>query len=63
MLYPAFIEVDTDGSTSGWFPDVSDCYFAGDTLEEAWEDAKSAIEVHFELLTQNESELPTARTM
>ncbi|WP_434524343.1 type II toxin-antitoxin system HicB family antitoxin [Photorhabdus asymbiotica] len=63
MLYPAFIEVDTDGSASGWFPNVPGCYFAGDTLEETWQDAKSAIEVHFELLTQNESELPKARTM
>ncbi|WP_323837796.1 type II toxin-antitoxin system HicB family antitoxin [Photorhabdus africana] len=63
MLYPAFIEVDTDGSASGWFPDVAGCYFAGNTLEEAWQDAKNAIEVHFELLTQNESELPKARTM
>ncbi|AXG43572.1 MULTISPECIES: type II toxin-antitoxin system HicB family antitoxin [Photorhabdus] len=30
-----------------WFSDVLGCYFAGDTLEEVWQDAKSAIEVHF----------------
>ncbi|WP_229001475.1 type II toxin-antitoxin system HicB family antitoxin [Photorhabdus aegyptia] len=29
------------------FSDLPGCYFTGDTLEEAWQDAKSAIEIHF----------------
>jgi predicted RNase H-like HicB family nuclease len=59
MLYPAFIEVDTDGTASGWFPDVPGCTFAGDTIEDAFIDARSAIEAHFELLSEKEREIPT----
>ena len=62
MLYPAFIEYDSDGSASGWFPDVPGCYFAGDTLEEAHADAKSAIDAHFELLSEKGQEIPSARS-
>lgn len=59
MLYPAFVEVDTDGTASGWFPDVPGCTFAGDTIEDAFIDARSAIEAHFELLSEKEREIPT----
>ncbi|OTA18337.1 phage-like protein [Xenorhabdus vietnamensis] len=58
MLYPAFIEIDQDGSASGWFPDVAGCIFAGDTLEEAYADAQSAINAHFELMKEQNLEFP-----
>lgn len=61
MLYPAFVEVDTDGTASGWFPDVPGCIFAGDTVEDAYNDARSAIDAHFELLKQQELEIPAPR--
>jgi predicted RNase H-like HicB family nuclease len=63
MHYPAFIEVDKDGSASGWFPDVDGCIFAGDTIEDAIADARSAIDAHFEALAENGAELPAPHPM
>lgn len=63
MHYPAFIEIDTDGSASGWFPDVNGCIFAGDTIEETIADAQSAIDAHFEALVENGMEIPAPRKM
>lgn len=60
MFYPAYIHQDEDGSASGSFPDVPGCYFAGDTLEEAISDASSAIDAHFELLSEKGIEIPTS---
>ncbi|CAI6197990.1 hypothetical protein DJICPGNB_17945 [Escherichia coli] len=40
MFYPAYIQSDPDGSSSGLFPDVPGCYFAGDTLDYAFQDAE-----------------------
>lgn len=54
MLYPAFIEFDGAYSASGWFPDIDGCIFAGENVEEAYADAKSAIDAHFELLSEND---------
>lgn len=58
MLYPAFIEIDHDGSASGWFPDIEGCTFAGDNIEDAYTDAKSALDAHFELLSEKGFEIP-----
>lgn len=58
MLYLAFIEVDKDGSASGWFPDVPGCTFAGDTPQEAYIEAKSALDAHFELLAEKCLDIP-----
>ncbi|CCJ79036.1 type II toxin-antitoxin system HicB family antitoxin [Cronobacter muytjensii] len=63
MHYPAFIEIDKDGSASGWFPDVDGCIFAGDTVEEAIADARSAIDAHFEALAENDMAIPNAGKM
>lgn len=62
MLYPAFIEFDSDGSASGWFPDVDGCIFAGASVEEAHADAKTAIDAHFELLSEKALEIPTPKS-
>lgn len=58
MHYPAFIEIDKDGTASGWFPDVDGCIFAGDTVEETIADAQSAIDAHFEVLAENDMPIP-----
>ncbi|MDR0805964.1 MAG: type II toxin-antitoxin system HicB family antitoxin [Enterobacteriaceae bacterium] len=63
MLYPAFIETDTDGTASGWFPDVAGCIFAGDTIEDAFTDAKSAINAHFELLSEKNADIPLSHAI
>ena len=58
MFYPAYIHSDPDGSASGFFPDVPGCYFAGDTLDYAFQDARSALVAHFETLCEMNEELP-----
>ena len=63
MLYPAFIEIDTDGTASGWFPDVDGCIFAGKDFDEAYADAASAIRSHFEALAENELKIPAPKPM
>ncbi|VYU11830.1 type II toxin-antitoxin system HicB family antitoxin [Metakosakonia massiliensis] len=60
MFYPAYIHSDADGSASGFFPDVAGCFFAGDNLNEAFEDARSALTFHFETLCELGETLPTA---
>lgn len=58
MFYPAYIHSDSDGSASGFFPDVPGCYFAGDSLDEAFQDARSALTAHFETLCEMNQEIP-----
>lgn len=58
MFYPAYIHADPDGSASGFFPDVPGCFFAGDTLDDAFRDAKEALTAHFELLCETQETLP-----
>jgi predicted RNase H-like HicB family nuclease len=57
MFYPAYIHSDSDGSASGFFPDVPGCFFAGDSLDDAFQDAREALTAHFEALFEVE-ELP-----
>lgn len=58
MFYPAYIHSDPDGSASGFSPDVPCRYFAGDTLDNAFRDARSALVAHFETLCEMNEELP-----
>lgn len=55
-----FAESDADGSTSGFFPDVPGCFFAGDSLNEAFKDAQGALTAHFETLCELGQVLPAA---
>jgi predicted RNase H-like HicB family nuclease len=58
MFYPAYIHSDADGSASGFFPDVPGCYFAGDSLDDAFQDARGALTAHFETLCEMQEEIP-----
>lgn len=58
MFYSAYIHADPDGSASGFFPDVPGCFFAGDTLDDVFRDAKEALTAHFELLCETQETLP-----
>lgn len=58
MFYPAYIHSDSDGSASGFFPDVPGCFFAGDSLDDAFQDAREALTIHLEALFEAEEELP-----
>lgn len=57
-LYPAYIEIDSNESGSGWFKDVPGCIFAGDTLAGIFEDAQQALIAHFESLADSGQEIP-----
>lgn len=53
MLYPVAIETGSESSAFGVvFPDVPSCFSAGDTLDEALANAKEALELHFEALSE-----------
>ena len=58
MFYPAYIHSDPDGSASGFFPDVPGCFFAGDSLDDAFQDARDALTAHFEALFEMDVALP-----
>lgn len=58
MFYPAYIHTDPDGSASGFFPDVPGCFFAGHSLDDAFQDAREALTAHFETLYEMEENFP-----
>ena len=58
MFYPAYIHSDSDGSASGFFPDVPGCFFAGDSLDDAFQDARDALTAHFEAPVEMDEALP-----
>ena len=58
MLYPIAIETgDSKHAYGVVFPDIPNCFSAGDTLEEALSNAKEAVEMYLEQLAERE-ELP-----
>lgn len=63
MFYPSYIHSDPDGSASGFFPDVPGCYFAGDTLDKTFEDAKKALDAHFEYLSEDNQPIPRPQSV
>lgn len=59
MLYPIAIELgDDDGAYGVVVPDIQGCFSAGDTMEEALENAKEAITNHIEILVENGEKIP-----
>ena len=44
-------------------PDLPGCFSAGDTLEEAFDNAAAAIEVHCELLAEDGHDMPQPKPM
>lgn len=64
MKYPVAIEPGDDHTSFGVaVPDVPSCYSAGDTLDEALENVKEAIELHFEALADMGELPPLASTI
>jgi predicted RNase H-like HicB family nuclease len=56
MQYPIFIHKDKNSAYGVIVPDLPRCFSAGDTIEEAIQNAHEAIECHLEgLLLDNES--------
>ncbi|WP_334472576.1 type II toxin-antitoxin system HicB family antitoxin [Arsenophonus sp. PmNCSU2021_1] len=62
MLYP--IAIDKANSSFGVrVPDIQGCFSGGETLSDAVESAKEAIEAHLELLLQEKESLPIANSI
>jgi predicted RNase H-like HicB family nuclease len=58
------IEAATKTSAFGVaVPDLPGCFSAGDTVEEAFDNAREAIEAHCEILAEEEKDLPQPRPM
>jgi len=61
MRFPVYLhKADTDGY-SGFVPDITGCFFAGDTIDEAIVDATEAIDAHLESLADRGKDLPEAK--
>ena len=61
MLYPIAIEKGSDTDAYGVIiPDIKGCFSAGDTFEEALENAKEAIAGHLEILAEGGADIPLA---
>ncbi|SFN68354.1 Predicted nuclease of the RNAse H fold, HicB family [Xenorhabdus japonica] len=53
MLYPIAIEIGDENHAYGVVvPDISGCFSAGDSMEDAVKNAKEAITGHLELLAE-----------
>lgn len=64
MLYPVAIEKgDQDHAFGVVVPDIAGCFSAGDTMAEALEQVKFAIEMHLELLAEQGELPPEAKTI
>lgn len=64
MKFPIAIEPGTSGTAWGVVvPDLPGCFSAGDTAEEAFANAVTAIEAHCELLAEDNAELPVPRPL
>ncbi|QIW15888.1 hypothetical protein A4G20_05845 [Pasteurellaceae bacterium RH1A] len=57
MLYPIAFQKVSDGYVVA-VPDISGCFSAGNTLEEAFANTKEAITSHLELLVRDGEEVP-----
>ncbi len=56
-LYPAILTYDGDG-ISVEFPDIPGCLTCGDTTEEAFKNAKEALELHMYGIEEENNEIP-----
>ena len=64
MLYPIAIEKgDVNTAFGVVFPDVENCFAAGDSYEDALIQAKEALELHFEALADTENLPPSATSI
>ena len=64
MKFIIAIEPGTKRSAHGVaVSDLLGCFSAGDSVEEAFDNAAQAIELHCELLAEGGGDLPTLKTM
>lgn len=63
MRYPVVIHKDEQSDFGVTVPDISGCFSAGDTYDEALNNVKEAIECHLEGLLLDNEPLPVATTI
>lgn len=64
MKFTIAIEPGTKKTAFGVVvPDLPGCFSAGDTVEEAFDNAREAIEAHAEVLAEEGQDLPKQKTM
>jgi predicted RNase H-like HicB family nuclease len=64
MLFPIAIEVGDDSTSFGVVvPDIAGCFSAGNDVDEAVINAREAIELHLELLSDDNQSIPTAKSI
>lgn len=64
MKFATAIEAGTKDTAFGVVvPDLPGCFSAGDTVEEAFDKAREAIDTHCEMLAEDEADLPTPRPL
>ena len=64
MKFTIAIEAGTKRSAFGVaVPDLPGCFSAGDTVEEAFDNVREAIEAHCEILAEDGKDLPKAKSM
>lgn len=64
MKFTIAIEAETKKTAFGVVvPDLPGCFSAGDTIEEAFDNAREAIEAHLEVLAEEGKDLPEVRPM
>lgn len=56
LLYDAVFEKEADGGYSVWVPDLPGCASQGDSLEQAIENIKEAMELYLEEADQDQIE-------
>jgi predicted RNase H-like HicB family nuclease len=64
MKFAIAIEAGTRKSAFGVaVPDLPGCFSAGDTVEEAFDNARDAIEAHIEILAEEGEDLPKTKSL
>ena len=64
MKFTIAIEAGTKNTAFGVVvPDLPGCFSAGDTVEEAFDNARAAIKIHCEMLAEDKKDIPIAKPM
>ncbi|MEQ1556246.1 MAG: type II toxin-antitoxin system HicB family antitoxin [Gallionella sp.] len=64
LTYPIAIEIgDAQHAFGVVVPDLPGCFSAGDTLEEAYTNAKQAIEAHLDLCLEYQQAIPARKSL
>ena len=63
MKFPIYLYQADSGSFSGFVPDITGCYFAGETIDAAIADAWNAIDAHLDYVTEKGELVPQAQSI